>query len=198
MFERLSDMLERMGPRERRLLGLLGVVGVSVAVLYVAFLVQDGLHALERYNDDTRSVLATLDSRREELIEARSKQGETVAMIGDEAQALPTYLEKVGSETGVQIRAQAEKPTVAKGKFHEHSTQISLFDVSLEQLAQFLRGIETQSPVVVTQRLLVKRAVMQKERLDRVEITVATYSRAPARRAATPAGPATGAGEGRP
>ncbi len=209
MWDRLRDSWERLGPRERRLATLFGIVLAGVGVLYVGFLIQDGLHELERRNDDARAVLATLESRRDDLMEAMSKQGETVAMIGEEATPLPTYLEKVGGETGVQIRAQTEKPTVARGKFHEHATQITLFDITLDQLAKFLRGIETESPIVVTQHLLIKRSALVKDKLDRVEITVATYARAPATRkpgekpaagaAAAPAGGATpGAAEVKP
>jgi type II secretory pathway component PulM len=187
MFDRLRDMWERLGPRERRLGGLLAVVLVVCGVLYVGFMIQDGLHDLERHNDDTRAILATLNNRREELIEARSKQGETTAMIGEEHTALPTYLEKVGTDVGVSIRAQTEKPTVARGKFHEHQSQITLFDVSLDQLAKFLRGIETQNPSVVVQRLQVKRSALQKEKLDKVELTVATFSRAPSTTTKKPA-----------
>jgi type II secretory pathway component PulM len=193
MFDRLRDMWERLGPRERRLGGLLGVVLVVCGVLYVGFMIQDGLHDLERHNDDTRAILATLHNRREELIEARSKQGETTAMIGDEHPALPTYLEKIAGEVGVQIRAQTEKPTVARGKFHEHQTQITLFDVTLDQLARLLRGIETQNPSVVTQRLQVKRSALQKEKMDKVDLTVATFSRATptTKKPAAPAAEAT-------
>src|SRR6476659_9159948 len=127
MFDRLRDMWERLGPRERRLGGLLFVVVVVCGVLYVGFMIQDGLHELEHHNDDSRAILTTLNNRRDELMEARNKQGETSAMIGEEATALPTYLEKVGGEFGVQIKAQTEKPTVARGKFHEHQTQITLY-----------------------------------------------------------------------
>jgi type II secretory pathway component PulM len=194
MFERLREFWERMGPRERRLASLAGFVVVGVAVLYVAFMIQDGLAAIERRNDDLRAVLTSLANRHDELVEARSKQGETVAMIGEEAQSLAPYVEKIGGEVGVQIRAQAEKPTVAKGKFHEHATQLTLYDITLDQLARFLKGIETQSPTVVVQQLKVRRSTLQKEKLDRVEMVVATYSRAPARRpaGAAPATPAEG------
>ena len=192
MFDRLRDFWERMGPRERRLASLMAVVVVAVGVLYVAFTIQDGLSAIERRNDDTRAVLQTIASRHDELIEARSKQGETVAMIGEEAPSLATYLEKIAGEVGVQIRAQAEKPTVAKGKFHEHATQLTLYDVTLDQLARFLRGIETQSPIVVVQQLKVRRSALQKEKLDRVELVVATYARAQAAKKPAAAAPAEG------
>ena len=36
---------------------------------------------------------------------------------------------------------------------------------------------KANSPTVVTQRLYVKRSSMHKEKIDRVEITVATYER---------------------
>jgi hypothetical protein len=177
MFDRLRDSWERLGARERRLLSLLGVVTVVCGVLYVAFMIQEGLSNLESHNDDARTVLATLDSRRDELVEAKSKQNEVVAVIGEEPTALPTYLEKIAGEIGVQIKQQTDKPTVTKGKFHEHSTEITLYDVTLDQLARFLRGIETASPVVVTTKLIVKRSNLQKEKMDRVQIIVATYSR---------------------
>ncbi len=190
MFERLSDSWERLGQRERRLLSLLGITGVLCAILYVGFMIQDGLSELDEHNEDTRSVLASLESRREELIEAQSKQNAAVGMIGEEPIALATYLEKVALEVGVQIRNQADKPTTAKGKFHEHQAQITLFDVTLDQLARFLRGIETQSPIVVVSSLKVNRSTLQKEKIDRVEMVVSTFARAPAKKAAAPAAPA--------
>jgi len=78
MFDRLRERWERLGPRERRMASLLGVVLVAVAVLYAVFTIQDGLAELARHNDDTRAVLTTIASRRDELMEAKSKQGEVV------------------------------------------------------------------------------------------------------------------------
>lgn len=196
IFDRVRDFWERLGARERRMAALFGFVLVAVGVLFVVFTIHDGLSDLARHNDDTRAVLQTIASRRDELLQAKSKQGEVVAMIGDEAPALQTYLEKVGGEAGVQIKAQSPKPTVTKGKFHEYATQITLFDINLEQLAKFLRGIETQSPIVVTQRLNIRRSSMQKEKLDKVDMTVATYSRA--KKVEKPATPPPPAGEAKP
>src|SRR6266568_2809973 len=177
MLERVRDTWERMGPRERRLASMLGFVVVVCLLGYVVFLINDGLNDLENRNADTRALLLSLETHRDDLAADRSKQGDAVAMIGEEAPPLSTYLEKVGAEAGVQIRAQTERPTQIKGKFHELATQIVLFDLNLDQLAKFLRGIETTSPIVVTRHLLIKRSALQKEKFDRVEITVATYQR---------------------
>ena len=164
---------------------MLGVVLVAVGALYAVFTIHDGLAELARHNEDTRAVLSTIASRRDELAEAKSKQGEVVAMIGEEPTPLATYMDKVAGEVGVQIRARTPKPVTTKGKFHEHQTQITLFDINLDQLARFLRGIETQSPVVVTQRMNIRRSALTKEKLDKVDLTVATYARP--KKAAQPA-----------
>src|SRR5690349_2398349 len=103
MLERLTDYWERMGQRERRLASILGSVAIICGVLYVGFMIQDGLSELERHNDDTRAVLQSLDSRRDELLEAKSKANEVVAMIGEDPTPLNTYLEKIGGEVGVPI-----------------------------------------------------------------------------------------------
>lgn len=205
MFDRLSDSWERLGTRERRLFSLLGITVVVCGVLYVGFMIQEGLSDLEKHNDDTRAVLSTLDARRDELLEAKSKHNEATGQIGEEPIALGTYLDGPASEAGVQIKAQTEKPTVSKNKFHQHSIQITLFDVTLDQLAHFLRAIETKSPVVVTEKLSIKRSTMVKEKLDKVDITVATYSRPGARKpgaagaaAGTGAAAAPAAGEAKP
>ena len=177
MFDRLTAFLERLGPRERRLAGWLGVVFVVVGLGYVGMLINDGLSNLEKQNSNTRLLLASLAERRDQLTTDKSKEGQVAAMIGDEAPALGTYVEKIAGENGIQIRQQSEKPVATKGRFRELANEITLYDISVEQLAKLLHGLETTNPTVVTQRLDIKRSIMQKEKLDRVVITVATYER---------------------
>jgi len=196
MLERVRDSIERLGPRERRLLSWLGVVALVCGLGYVAILIHDGLAELEGQNESTRLLLVGLADKRDQLVADKSKQGEVVAMIGDEPTPLGTYVEKIAGENGVQIRAQAEKPTVSKGKFHEYSDEVSFYDITLEQLAKLLRGLETTNPTVVTQKVDIRRSIMQKEKLDRVTVTLATYARAKTKaepkagEAAAPAAPA--------
>lgn len=187
MFDRLTAFLERLGPRERRLAGWLAVVFVVVGLGYVGILINDGLSNLEKQNSNTRLLLTSLSERRDQLTADKSKEGQVAAMIGDEAPALGTYVEKIAGENGVQIRQQSEKPVATKGRFKELSNEITLYDITVEQLAKLLHGLETTNPTVVTQRLDIKRSIMQKEKLDRVVVVVATYERAKAAKAAAEA-----------
>jgi hypothetical protein len=174
----LRDFWERLGPRERRLGGFLGVVLVVCLLGYAAFSINDGLGAMQQKNEDTRALLANLEAHRDELaVDHGGTKGDAVGLIGDEAAPLSTYLEKIGTEAGVTIKNQTDRPVVIKGKFQEVATNIILFDLNVDQMARFLRGIETGSPIVVTRHLVVKRASLTKEKLERVEVTVATYQR---------------------
>jgi len=197
MFDRLTAFWERLGPRERRLGAWLGVVVVVVALGYVAMLINDGLSNLEKQNSNVRLLLASLAERRDQIVESKSKQGEVTAMIGDEAPALGTYVEKIAGENGVQIRQQSEKPVAVKGRFKEVANEVTFYDITVEQLAKLLHGLETTNPTVVTQKIDIKRSIMQKEKLDRVVITVATYERAKAPKGEAPA-PAPAPAEAKP
>jgi Type II secretion system (T2SS), protein M subtype b len=190
MFDRLRDSFERLGPRERRLASWLGVVVLVCGLAYVGFLITDGLTALERDNGDLRLLLVNLEEKRDQLAADASKKGEIVAMIGEEAPALGSYIEKVAGEINVPIKATNDRPVATKGKFRELSSEITLYDISVDQLAKLLHGLETANPTVVTQKLDIRRSAMTKEKFDRVVITVATYERVKSAKVATPPGAA--------
>jgi Tfp pilus assembly protein PilO len=175
MFDRIRDWWERRELREQRLVMLLLAAVVVTGLGYAGFLVSDGLSELGNGNDEIRTALHTLSDRREDILEARTRGPEV--QIGEEPTPLATYLEKIGSEAGVTIKAQSEKPAVTKGKYHELALQITLNDITLDQLVNFLKKMETQSATVVTQRLYAKRSLLAKEKMDRVEVTVVTWAR---------------------
>jgi hypothetical protein len=194
MFDRLREAWENLGPRERRLASWLGVVLVVCAFGYVFFLINDGLSALEADNDNVRLLLANLDERRDTILAEKSKQGESVAQIGDTAPKIGDYVDTIAKENHVQVRSQTDKPPVQKGKYTELASQLTLYDVPLDDFLRFVRGLEVTNPTVVTQVLDLKRSVVVKEKLDHVEMTIATYEKAkPKADAGTAAAPAPAA-----
>jgi hypothetical protein len=67
---------------------------------------------------------------------------------------------------------------VPKGKFSERLVEVKLKNLTLAELAEFLRRVETNSPAVVTQRVLVmKSAFGAPEKLDSADLTIAAYER---------------------
>jgi hypothetical protein len=177
MFDRLTELWERMAPRERRMAVLAGFAVVVILVGFVVGQVWDGLTALADENDAKREAIRTMEEKREDLMAARARTSDPVGQIGDEAVALGPYVEKIGTEVGVVSRTTRQVPGATKGKYHEVASLYTFYDLTLEQLARFLRRVETDSPVVVTTRLTVKRALSAKEKLDRVEVTISTWEK---------------------
>ena len=196
MFDRIRDWWETMAPRERLLILGLGVTLVVCVFGWIGFQINDGLTELAEKNQATQDALDTIDERRDELMANRAGGSSPVAQIGATAEPLATYLEGIEGEIGVKISNVTPERTAPKGKFTEKSLQVTLYDVTVDQLARFLQRIEEKSPVVVTQKLHVKRSTSQPEKLDRVEVTVATWERAGAKKTAAARGAAAKDEEG--
>ena len=174
----LREKWERWTPRERRMVVLLGATFVLFAVGLVARQIISGLSTLEEKNAKTRAALKLLEENREDLIAARSKAGAEMSVFDAEVPPLATYLEGIATELGIQIPESTEKPGVPKGKFSERLVEVKLKNITLAELAEFLRRVETNSPAVVTQRVLVmKSAFGTPEKLDSADLTIAAYER---------------------
>ena len=178
MLEGLREKWERWTPRERRLVIVLAATFALFVVGLVARQILSGLSTLETRNQKTRDALKLLDENREDLIAARSKAGAEMSVFDAAAPPLATYCEEIATELGIQIPESNEKQGAPKGKFAEKLIEVKLKNITLPELAEFLRRVETKSPAVVTQRVMVmKSAFGQPERLDSADLTIAAYER---------------------
>jgi hypothetical protein len=168
-----------MAPRERRLVGLFGLTLVVCIFGMVGLQIASGLSALSAKNAATRAALHKLDEHAADLAAAKVGAEDKAAVIGDQAPPLASYLEGIANELGMQIPESTERPAVVKGKYRELSIDVKLRGVSLDQLSQFLKRVETRQPAVVTQRLWVKPYTSAHDKLD-VELTIATWEKAKA------------------
>ncbi len=171
-FEGLRERWEQMAPRERRLGILLGVALVVSVFGFIGLQIRSGLKDLEAKNGETRYALGVIDEHANDVAVIDNRPEIPVS-----AQPLATYLETIATEVGVTIPEQTEKPAQTRGKFTELSIDIRMRGISLDQLARFLKLVETRSPVVITQRLYIKPYVSAHEKLD-VDLTIATFEQA--------------------
>ena len=174
----LREKWERWTPRERRLVALLGATFVLFVVGLVTRQIVSGLYTLEEKNEKTRAALKLLDENRDDLIAARSKVGAEMSVFDNPAPPMATYLEEIANELGIQIPESTERQGTPKGKFSERLVEVKLKNITLAELAEFLRRVETKSPAVITQRVLVmKSAFGTPEKLDSADVTIAAYER---------------------
>jgi hypothetical protein len=175
-FEGLRDRWENMAPREKRLVIALGVTAVVCVFGFIGLQIRGGLADLEEKNGQTRYALRLIDEHQDEIFAKKNSPEDPERLIPETAQPLTTYLDGIATQVGVTIPEQSERPAQVRGKFHELSVDIKLRGVTLDQLARFLKLVETSGQAVVTQRLYVKPYVSAHDKLD-VELTIAAYEK---------------------
>lgn len=177
-FQALRDKWERLSQRERTMVGALGVTFVLMVTMIVGFLISDGLSTLEERNADMRQALRDLETKRDSYVRNKAKTAQLDARMGQVPVQLASYVEDAAKDAGFKISETSDRPPVAAGKgFTEHSLEVNLRDVNLEQLSKFLKAIETGRSLVVVTALNVRTRDDKHQQLD-VEMTVSTYERA--------------------
>jgi len=135
-FEGLRDRWEHLAPRERTLLGVLGIAAVVCVFAVVGMTIKQGLDEIEARNQEIRDALVALETIRARKMEV--DEGPKVN-IPAKAISLCTYLDKIKEEVGVTIPNCKTQTAVPRGSYQETSVDIYLRDVNVYELADFLQ-----------------------------------------------------------
>jgi hypothetical protein len=173
----LRDKWERLSQRERAMVGALGVTFVVMVTLVVGFLISDGLATLDERNSDMRQALRDLDTQRDHYILMKAKVSQMDVRLGQTPVQLQSYLEQAAKDAGIEIPDASPRPPATVNKsFVERAVDLQLHAVTLDQLAKFMKAIETGRSLVVVNGLLVRTRDDKHEKLD-VEMSVTTWER---------------------
>jgi Tfp pilus assembly protein PilO len=173
----VTGELERLSPRERRILSIFLAAVAAVVVVGGTFLLLDSAATLQENNADTREALAAIAKHRDEYLEAKKRSAEQEARIGTEPPQLISDIENAAREEQVQIAESSERPTSPAGKrYSEHDVDIKIREVDLQSLSKFLRRLETGPRLVFFTRLAIKKRYSENDKLD-VEATATAFER---------------------
>jgi hypothetical protein len=187
--DNLRDKWESISARERTLVVLLGASAVVVLVLFVALRIRDRLNVLETRNAQARSALHKLTSYRA-TARTTAGLGDPTAAIGPEPIKLDSYILNAGTTAKVVVPEVTPRTPTPRGKYLVHSDMVSLRDLSLTQVKDFLQALESDSRVVMVTSLQIKRNFRDQEKMD-LSAEISTWSRPP-----ETAGAASGSGSG--
>jgi type II secretory pathway component PulM len=179
------DFWDRISPRERRLVVVLGVCAPIIIAIWLGLSIRDGLVDMETRNERTRKALRALDGMRADGV-PQQKGDDVVSMMGTEALSLPTSLDTAAKAAGFTLKTTSPHPSQTRNGFVTNSVSVTLEDLSIEQLKTFLSTVETNSKVVMVTHIDLRRDFRDKAKLD-VNLEVSTYSKEP---------PAKGEGSG--
>jgi type II secretory pathway component PulM len=176
--DKARDFWDRISPRERRLVVLLGVAAPITIAIWLGLSIRDGLVDMEHRNDRTRKALNVLTDLRSRGETGGPKSDDAVAMMGTEPLSLPTYLDNAAKKAQFTLKSTTPHPAVTRNGFVTNSVSCSLDDLSIEQLKTFLMEVEMGSKVVAVTHIDLRRDFRSKEKLD-VNLEISTYSKEP-------------------
>ena len=173
----LRDRIEALGQREKRLLGVLAVVGGVLLLALIPF----GVSALLSDETETHTQLVEALERIEtEGDSFRERQAEFDALMvryETPVPALAGFLDRAAQASGVTIPESKDPSPVAHGKkYEERFTSISLRKVGLLALVKFMErvagGVE---PISIT-KLNIRKRGAEPDAYD-VQMTVSAFHR---------------------
>lgn len=176
--DKARDFWDRISPRERRLVLLLGVAAPITIAIWLGLSIRDGLVDMEGRNERTRKALNVLTDLRARGEVGGPKADDAVAMMGTEPLSLPTYLDNAAKKAQFTLKSTTPHPAVTRNGFVTNSVSCSLDDLTIEQLKTFLMEVEMGSKVVAVTHIDLRRDFRSKEKLD-VNLEISTYSKEP-------------------
>jgi general secretion pathway protein M len=174
---RLREWFERLAPREKRLMGVLGVAFAGFLLFLVPLAVSLTLSSRREANKALRDSIFTIKNSREEIQKRQERRDAILARYANKAPPLAGLLEKAAKDNGIAIQETRDKPEAPHGKkYTERGTVVRLKKSGMLQLAKTLEQIEQQRLPVAISQLNIRRRGGEKDSYD-VELGVSAYDR---------------------
>ncbi len=175
----LAERIEKLEPRERRLLGVLG--GLLGAALFLALPVYLWARVAAQRDEarDLRDLTQQILDQRALVAERRAKKDALLARYARPAPPLGSFIEEALKANGLSVPESQDRPEVPHGKrYSERMTVVRLHKIGMKPLAQTLEKIESSGfPVAIT-RLDIKPRAGEPDMYE-VELGVSAFDRKP-------------------
>ena len=185
--DKASDFWARISPRERRLV-LIAAVAVPLPIaIWLGLAIHDGLDAMAARNNKTRKALDALIDLRARG-QTHQQVDDVVATMGTEPLSLDTYLSNAAKKAKYDLKSTiTPRQPGSRNGFVTNTSTLSLDNMTIEQLRDFLQDVETASKVVAVTHIDMRRDFRDKDKID-VNLEVSTYSKEPPAQAGSAAG----------
>lgn len=173
----LSERLESLEPRERRLLAIFGGVFVVVILLLIPVGVSALLSEESEAHDRLIEAIERLETEGDLVRERKAEKEALLARYENPAPALAGFLDKAAQASGVAIPEMKDLSPVSHGKrYEERSTSISLRKVGLLALVKFMERVSGGTEPISITKLNVRKRGAEPDAYD-VQMTVSAFHR---------------------
>ena len=176
VLDSLRSAVGRMSRRERRLAALM----LGVAVLFVLFLasmsIRNAMADRESRIAVKKAGLQKVLSMSEGFREAKAERERLEAKLRrSKGVSLFSLLEETGRKAGVTITKMTPRTPTTEGAVKMEAVDVSLENVTLDKLTDFVNHIQRSPQVVKILTLRIRRKMTSDETVD-AKLMVATYS----------------------
>jgi general secretion pathway protein M len=193
---RLREWFDKLAPRERRLMSVLGVALAAFLVFLVPLGISLMLGSRRATNKALSDAIFSIKNAREEVRQRQAKREAIIARYANRAPPLAGVLEKAARDNRLDVPESQDKPEVPHGKkYVERTTVIRLRKAGMLQLAKTLEQLEQQRLPISISRLNVRRRGGERDSYD-VELGLSAFDRTELPKE-TPTGGAGGSGGGK-
>jgi hypothetical protein len=176
MRERLEATWAGFNDREKRLVGVLGIVAVLLVVLMPVYLLSSAISALEEDNDAIELVLRDIGRAGPRLAQRQAEAEAAEARYDVRAPALGSFLEAQCATENVAIQSVTNQPEVQEGRFRGRHVRAQLPGAQLRSAIHLLTAIEQAPYPIALERINIEHFNPGEDRFN-FEIGVVTYDR---------------------
>jgi type II secretory pathway component PulM len=177
--ERIQDLLASMSPRDRTMFIGLVIFAVVMVIGGSAYLMDRTLSDLESRIDSQKHTLQIMSAMAADYAESSEKSAQIEEELASNTSTdLSAFLEKSAKTTGISDRLDAvkEKSTSSDGVLQEKLYAVSLSELQLQELSEFLYEIETAGFPLKILTLKVKTRTKKGETTLSVDLDIASYT----------------------
>ncbi|WP_437655296.1 hypothetical protein [Sorangium sp. So ce1182] len=187
----LRERLDKLEPRERRLLTiLLGFLAVCV-LLVVPIGLASVASSKRTENQEVRDLLQSIYEASGKVSERKAQKDALVARYARPAPPLAGYIEDAAKQQGLAAAESQDRPDVPHGKkYTERVTVVKMHRIGMLGLAKMLERVESSGHPVAVTRLNIKPRAGEPDSYE-VELGVSAFDRKGDPQPASPAPTAT-------
>ena len=175
----LRERFEKLEPRERRLLTILGsILGVALLLALPIYVVKS-VSDKRSENEQLRALVDSIYDARASIAERKAKHDALLARYGKPAPALAGFIEEASRANNIAAAESQDRPDAPHGKrYNERMTVVKMHKVGMLPLAKMLEKIEQSGYAVVVSKLNIKPRAGEADSYE-VELGVSAFDRKP-------------------
>jgi general secretion pathway protein M len=153
----LQERIDKLEPRERRLLGILGALFGGSLILLGPFGIWTYVNNKRSDNQNVRDLIDQIYDARASIAEKKAKRDAIIARYAKPAPQLAAFIEEASKENGATAGDTQDLPEVPHGKHYiERTTRVKFHKIHMLALAKTLEKIEQSGYPVSISRLNIR------------------------------------------